>query len=218
MIASMENSEICVNTRDMRDRDKAARELAVGPPHVVVTASSAGGISALSTILSRLPGTFAAPILVVQHRAATPPYRLAHVLGRRTDLIVKDAVAGDKIRPGIVYIASPEAHLVVHRDQTLAYVDGRKIHHLLSSANPLFTSASDVRGDGVIAVVLSGGDSDAAEGVKHVKQQGGIVIAQDDATCDVNSMPRAAIATGCVDYVLPPHQIADALVKLVGTD
>ena len=55
------------------------------------------------------------------------------------------------------------------------------------------------------------------EGVKHVKQQGGIVIALDDATCDVNSMPRAAIATGCVDYVLPPDKIADALVALVGT-
>jgi len=90
-----------------------------------------------------------------------------------------------------------------------------KIRHVLSSANPLFTSAAGVYGDGVIAVVLTGGDSDATDGVQSVSEAGGIVIAQDEATPQNFSMPRSAIKTGSVDYVLPLDEIAPKLLDLL---
>ena len=113
--------------------------------------------------------------------------------------------------PGTVYLAPPREHLVIRRDETLALVDGhRKIRHVFSSADPLFASAAQVYGDGVIAVVLTGADSDATDGVQSVRQRGGIVIAQDRATSHVFGMPHAATSTGAVNAVLPLPEIARA--------
>jgi two-component system chemotaxis response regulator CheB len=182
---------------------------------VIVIASSAGGIHALIEILSSLPASLPVPIAIVQHRTAKLPYLLADILGRRTSLNVNLAVEGEQIKPGNVYLALPDKHLTINPDHTLSFTDGKRIRHLLSSANPLFTSAADVYGDGTIAVVLTGGDSDATDGVQAVKAAGGTVIAQDEATSDYFSMPRSAIKTGCVDYVLPLGEIASMLLSLL---
>ena len=107
--------------------------------------------------------------------------------------------------------------MVVKPERTLALRDGHKIRFLLSSANPLFESAAAVLGPRVIAVVLTGSGSDASDGVRAVKAAGGAVIAQDQATSQHFSMPREAIRTGAVDYVLPLDRIAPALVSLVTT-
>ena len=185
------------------------------PASVVVTASSAGGMRALSTILSRLPPNFPAALIAVQHRAPGPPYLLSEILRKRTHLDVKDAIEGDTLARGTVYLARPESHLVVRGDGTLGYTDVTRIRFLRSAADPLFDSASKVFGGELTAVVLTGGDSDAMDGVRAVKKNGGYVIAQDPDTSDVDQMPRSAIETGCVDRVLPLHEIADALVERV---
>ena len=181
---------------------------------VVVTAGSMGGIKALKEVLAQLPATFPAPIVVVQHRTPNPPYLLREVLRRCTKLKVVHARSRERLHPGTVYVASPELHLVVHPDHTLGYVDGVKIRHLRSSANPLFVSASQVFGRGVIAVVLSGLDSDGTDGVQSVKEEGGVVIAQHPSSCEQAAMPRSAIATGCADFVVPLDKIGDTLVQL----
>jgi two-component system chemotaxis response regulator CheB len=89
-----------------------------------------------------------------------------------------------------------------------------RIRHVLSSANPLFSSAAKVFGSRVIAIVLTGSDRDATNGVQTVKTRGGIVIAQDRATSKMFAMPRSAIETGCVDRVMPLEEIAPALMRL----
>jgi two-component system chemotaxis response regulator CheB len=91
-----------------------------------------------------------------------------------------------------------------------------KIHHLNSSANPLFESAAKILGPGVVAVVLTGGDSDGTDGVQEVKAAGGTVIVQDEASSQCFSMPESAIRTGAVDYILPIEKIGPALVRLTG--
>ncbi len=95
-------------------------------------------------------------------------------------------------------------------------MDGQRIRHVLSSANPLFESAAAAFGPRVVAVILTGTDSDGAEGARAIKDAGGVVLAQSEATCESFEMPRAAIATGAVDAVLPLDEIAAALVKLAG--
>jgi two-component system chemotaxis response regulator CheB len=181
---------------------------------LVVVAASAGGVQALQRLLGGLPPDFPLPVVVVQHRTGTKPNLLAHVLDRHTALKVKNAEAGELPSAGTVYLAPPGEHLVVQRDRTLALFDGHKIRHVRSSANPLFASAAQVVGEGAIAVVLTGGDRDATDGVQTVKRCGGVVIAQDQASSAVFGMPRSAIETGCVDAVLPLADIAPELVRL----
>jgi two-component system chemotaxis response regulator CheB len=181
---------------------------------LVVMAASAGGIQALQKVLSGLPPDFPLPIAIVQHRTGNPPNLLARVLGRHTPLKVKTAEEDEIMAPGMVYLAPPHQHLIVRRDETLALVDGRKVRHVRSSANPLFASAAQVYGHGVIAVVLTGGDRDATDGVQTVHRRGGIVIAQDEASSQIFGMPHSAIETGAVSSVLPLPQIARELERL----
>jgi two-component system chemotaxis response regulator CheB len=181
---------------------------------IVVIAGSVGGVQALQKLLGALPPDFPLPIAIVQHRSAVEPNLLPRVLGRHTALKVKIAQDGDAPRAGTVYLAPPHRHLVVQGDETLALVDGRRIRHVRSSANPLFTSAAEVFGDGVIAVVLTGGDRDATDGVQTVRHHGGFVIAQDEATSAIFGMPASAIATGTVNEVLALPRIAPELERL----
>ena len=183
---------------------------------MVVIAASAGGVTALGEVLGALPADFPIPIAVVQHRTGKDPYQLAKVLGRRTPLTVKNAENGEQMRPGTVYLAPADLHLLIGRNGLCTLSDGRKIRHVRSSADPLFTSAAGAFGN-VIAVVLTGGDGDASDGVQSVSAQGGIVIAQDPETSEAPGMPQSAIDTGCVDRVLPLGEIGPALVRLVET-
>lgn len=184
---------------------------------LVVIAASAGGVPALRVLLSSLPPTFPVPLAVVLHRIHRRQDLLPGLLGRWSTLPVVSAQAGQPVRPGTVYIAPDDAHLVVSPARRFELFDGRRIRHLRSSANPLFTTAAQVLGP-VIGVVLTGMGRDATDGVQSVKEAGGVVIAQDQGTSAWFSMPRSAIATGAVDYVLPLDQIAPKLVQLLNHD
>jgi two-component system chemotaxis response regulator CheB len=180
-----------------------------------VIAASAGGLRALRQILERLPNSFPAAIAIVMHRTDVMPSRLGALLGRWTTLVVKDVEAGEPLRAGTVYIAPPSLHLRITPERLLELSDGVRISHVRSSANPLFESAAAVLDGRVIAVVLTGGGHDATDGVQAVKARGGVVIAQDEASSEHFAMPRSAIATGAVDYVLPVQEIGPALLRLV---
>jgi two-component system chemotaxis response regulator CheB len=184
---------------------------------LVVMAASAGGLQALKQILGTLPADFPAPIAIVQHRTAKLPLLLAQILGRHTPLKVKNAEMGERLLPGTVYLAPPTLHLHIQPHGFCHLSDGTRIRHVYSSANPLFTSAADAFQNRVIAVVLTGGDRDATDGVQSIKAKGGVVIAQDQATSQIFGMPRSAIETGCVDHVLPIEDIGPALLQLVKT-
>jgi two-component system, chemotaxis family, protein-glutamate methylesterase/glutaminase len=187
------------------------------PPGIVVIASSAGGIEALTTILRGLPENFPAPIVVVQHRPAARESHLVPILRRRTKLNVKDAIAGDTLQAGTVYLASPDEHLMVTDDLCFQYTDGRRIHHLRSSANPLFESAAECYGRNAIALVLTGMDSDGTDGVQAIRAHGGVIV-QDRTTSEHFDMPHSAIATGVVDHILPLSEIGPMLSRLVGCE
>jgi two-component system chemotaxis response regulator CheB len=181
----------------------------------VVIGASAGGLEALTRVLSALPAGFPAAIVIVQHRTPDKPSLLEPILARRTRLIVTTAHEGEVLAPGVVYVAAPDLHVTVGAEGRLAYHDGTRIRGVRSSANPLFESAAEVFGSRLIAVVLSGSGMDATNGVQHVKARGGTVIVQDRATAGHFGMPGSAILTGAVDQVLPIDAIAPALVEAV---
>ena len=182
---------------------------------LVVMVASAGGLQAMEKILAGLPPDFPIPLALVQHRLTDKPEMLAKVLGRHTRLNVKLAEEGETLRPGTLYVALPTLHLQVDSDRTLHHVDGVRVRHVLSSGDRLFESAARSLGNRVIGVVLTGYDSDGSAGARAIHGAGGFVIAQDAASSAAPPMPLAAIATGCVDAVLPLETITPALVKLV---
>jgi two-component system chemotaxis response regulator CheB len=186
----------------------------IEPFGMVAIASSAGGITALRKLLSTLPADYALPVAVVQHRSRHDPDLLPGVLKRASALPVRSVRPGEPVRRGTVYVAPPDAHLVVTPDQRFELADGKRICHVLSSANPLFTSAARALGP-VIGVVLTGKGRDATDGVRAIKAAGGTVIVQDEATSEWFGMPGSAIETGRVDYVLPLEQIGAKLVELL---
>jgi two-component system chemotaxis response regulator CheB len=199
-------------------RNKTVVAVRSDPPHpcrVVGLVASAGGITALGELLSALPRHFPAPLVVVQHRSPHPNSHLAEVLARRTELQVKDAEEGDRLNAGTVFLAPPDKHVVVNPDGTLSLCQTGRVHHVRPAGDVLFASMAVNCKGRAVAVVLTGGNDDGATGAKLVKVMGGTVIAQDEVSAEHFAMPRAAIATRAVDYVLPPDRIAALLGHLV---
>jgi two-component system chemotaxis response regulator CheB len=173
--------------------------------------ASSGGINALSKILSALPGHFPAALVVVQHTWPRAKSHLAEILARRTELRVKEAQERDRLLAGWVFVAPPDKHVVVNPDDTLSLCQTGRVRHVRPSGDVLFASMAVSCQERAVVVVLSGCDDDGATGAKLVKAMGGMVIAQDEVSSERFDMPRAAIATGAVDYVLPLTQIATYL-------
>ncbi len=185
---------------------------------VVAIAASLGGLKAISEILSALPSDFPAAITVVQHLSSQYRSYMAEILNRRTPLRVKQAEEGDRLYPGKVYIAPSNKHLLVNPDATLSLSDAAKVNFLRPAADNLFTSVATSFKARAIAIVLTGRNGDGSLGVLAIKKHGGTVIAQDEATCECFSMPKTAIHTGKVDFILPLNAIASTLIRLVMTE
>jgi len=185
---------------------------------VVAICSSAGGLNALSQVLSALPADFPAAMTVVQHVSPHYPSMMAEILSRRTNLPVVPARQGDYLRAGTIYIAPPDHHLLVNSDGSLSLTHTELVHFVRPSADLLFESVAASFKRQAIAVVLTGTGSDGAMGVRAIKEMGGTVIVQDLKTCEFSGMPEAAIQTGVVDLVLPLPEIAAALTKLVAVE
>ncbi len=195
----------------------AAQDSASDRYAVVALASSAGGIGGLGRLLGGLDSDLPVPVLVVQHLDRRHETVIAEVLSRRTRLKVKLAESGETARPGTVYIAPPDRHLLVGAGGVLTLTSTELVHFLRPSADLLFESMAGAYGPQAIACVLTGTGGDGAMGVDAVKSRGGTVIAQDPDTAEFKGMPAAAVGTGAVDYVLPLDEIAPVIRGLVGT-
>ncbi|MEU6115449.1 chemotaxis protein CheB [Streptomyces sp. NPDC047117] len=192
-----------------------AEETAADHFAVVAVASSAGGIHALSTLVEQLDAELPVPVLVVQHLDPRHSTVIAGVLNRRTRLEVKLAEDDERIRPGIVYVAPPDHHLLVNADGVLSLSRSSMVHFVRPSADLLFESVAGAYGARAIACVLTGTGRDGAMGVDAVKSCGGTVICEDPGTAEFSGMPEAAVGTGAVDFVLPLEEIATVVRGLV---
>ncbi|MES5825030.1 chemotaxis protein CheB [Streptomyces sp. RG80] len=184
---------------------------------VVAVAASAGGIHALVTLLGDLGAGLPVPVLVVQHLDPRHRTVIAEVLGRRTSLEVKLAEDHERARPGTVYIAPPDRHLLAAPDGRLTLSDSELVHFVRPSADLLFESVAGAYGPRAVACVLTGTGRDGAMGVGAVKERGGTVIVQDPGTAEFRGMPEAAVGTRTVDFVLPLGEIAAVIRGLVET-
>lgn len=182
---------------------------------LVVIVGSAGAISVLRRVVAGLRPEINAAIVIVQHRSAEVPSVLAHILRRASRVRVEPASDGVRLEPGTIYVAPPDRHVIVTRDRTLRLVNGHRIRGVLSSANPLFETASLVFGERLLAIVLTGYDHDGTDGVQSVAAAGGTVVVQEPETAFAPAMPSSAIATGAASAALPVDAIAGEIQRFV---
>jgi two-component system, chemotaxis family, protein-glutamate methylesterase/glutaminase len=182
------------------------------PAGVVAIASSTGGPAALATVLGALPEATPVPVLVVQH--ITPGFHrgLVEWLDRVSPLRVCLAREGSRLRAGEVLVGPSDVHLGVMSTGRIALSADPPVDGHRPSATHLFASVARVFGDRACGVILTGMGDDGAVGLASLKEAGGVVLAQDEATSVVYGMPRAAVARGVVDRVLPLDQMAGAMI------
>lgn len=181
----------------------------------VVVGVSAGGFRALHELLSALPAGFCAPVTIVQHRLASSDSYLVTYLASHCQLTVKEAEEKELLRPGTVYIAPPDYHLLVEKNRTFSLSVDELVCYARPSVDVLFETAASAFGHQLIGVVLTGANSDGSDGVKAIKAHGGLTIAQDPDGAESKVMPLSAIATGAVDFILPLSEIPRFLTNLM---
>jgi len=182
---------------------------------VVVIGGSAGGLAALSVVLGELPGDFPAPVAIVLHLSPAYPSLLTGVLARFSALPVQWATDGVRLERGTVYVAPPDWHLVFLPTGVIELKQTPPVHFSRPSVDLLFSSAARAFERRTLAVILSGNGRDGSTSVADIHRLGGVVIAQDEASSEFFSMPRGAIGSGGVTFVLPLASIGLAVTRLV---
>jgi two-component system chemotaxis response regulator CheB len=200
----------------------ARRPFSMLAPRVLLIGSSTGGPQALMTLVADIgPVIDRFPVLITQHMPPTFTTILAEHLARASRRPAHEAVDGEIVKPGRIYLAPGGRHMRVVRhgaDTAIALDDGPPVNFCKPAVDPLFNSAIDVWQGGIMSVILTGMGSDGMRGGKDIVAAGGSVIAQDEATSVVWGMPGAAANAGICAAVLPLNQIAPKLGRLFSGD
>ena len=182
--------------------------------HVVLLGASAGGVEALSSVVSGLPADLPAAVLVVLHIPAWGTSVLPHILDRCGPLPACHAVDGEPMLPGRVYVAPPDKHLVTE-DGRVRLTRAPKENGVRPSVDVLFRTAARTHGPNVVAVVLSGTLDDGTAGLLAVKNRGGVTMTQDPADAAFPSMPESASRFVKPTHVAPARDLAVLIAKHV---
>jgi len=191
-------------------------------PRVLLIGSSTGGPQALMALVTELgPVIDRYPVLITQHMPPTFTTILAEHLGRASHRPAHEAVDGEVIKAGRIYLAPGGRHMRVVRHGAEAHIaldDGPAVNFCKPAVDPLFTSAIDIWQGSILALILTGMGSDGMRGGKDIVAAGGSVIAQDEASSVVWGMPGAAANAGICAAILPLNQIAQKVVRVFAGD
>lgn len=193
-----------------------ANETEFGTYEAVVIGTSSGGLDALKTVLSFLSAPFAFAVIIVQHTHPHSDDFLARHLHDECQVPVQQAEEKESIAPGVVYTAPANYHLLIEADQTFSLSITERVNYARPSIDVLFETAADVYGAKLIGVILTGANNDGSQGLRIIKECGGLTIVQDPATAEADLMPKAAIEATAVDYVLSLQEIGMLLNTIGG--
>jgi len=177
---------------------------------VVGVGASAGGLEAFSDLLRALPEKPGFALIFVQHQEPRHASMLTEILARTSTMQVIEVAGGEQIERDTLYVAPSHSQVLVDRGHLRMRADGAPLSMPIDA---LFTSLAADQGNRAIGVILSGAASDGSLGSRAIKAEGGITFAQDESA-KVEGMPRSAVAGGTVDFVLPPSEIAQELVRI----
>ena len=181
---------------------------------VLVIGSSTGGPRALQTLIPGLPADLGVPVVIVQHMPPGFTASLAQRLDGISPLTVREAADGDCLKAGLILVAPGGRHLEFDLDGRAHLTDAPPVHGVRPSVDVTLASLTRQYGPRITAVLLTGMGRDGARGLKMVHDLGGSTFAEDETTCTVYGMPKAAVELGGVGCLLPLPQIAPALVQL----
>jgi two-component system chemotaxis response regulator CheB len=186
-----------------------------GPPDycLIVIGASAGGVEALIDLARGLPRDIRAAICVVVHFPVDASSHLPQILNQAGRLPAQHAQDGQPLAPGRLYVAPPNCHLLVSSGK-LHLVNGPRTNGVRPAIDPLFRSAAEAYGARTIGVLLSGALDDGVDGLRVIKEQGGLALVQDPDEALFDSLPRTALANVDVDMVLPQAGLGPALARL----
>ena len=180
---------------------------------VVGIGASAGGLEAFIELLSHLPTDTGMAFVIVQHMSPNQESFLSVILARSTQMPVSEVRTGMAVAPNHVYVISPNVSMIIAQGLLKLKPRGTARGQFMT-VDTFLLSLAEERGSKAIAVILSGSDGDGTRGVEAIKAAGGVTFAQSQDTAKVDSMPNTAIATGQVDFILPPEKIAEKIAEI----
>ena len=183
---------------------------------LVVIGASSGGLDGLIKLLKRLPQHYMIPTVAVLHQRPNRSSGVPDMLSKYTHLQVQEPDDKQGIEAGYFYVAPPNYHLLIDSDKVFSLSLDAPVNFCRPSIDIAMESAADTYRDRLLGCILTGANSDGAEGVMYVKRNGGYVVVQDPKEAAVDSMPKAAIAATDVDAVLSIEQIADRMASFAG--
>src|SRR5262245_32272367 len=192
--------------------DRPVRLAQRAPGAAVGIGASAGGLTALDRLFSKLPADIKAPVFVVLH-IGDRPSEFPSLWARHSAMPCRYAHDGERVQQGHIYVAPPDCHMIVEQDHVLL-THGPRENWARPSIDVLFRALAWEYGDDAIGVILTGGLKDGTAGLYEVKRRGGIAIVQDPAEAEMSSMPQSAFDNVAVDYRLALKKIPECLMKI----
>jgi len=181
---------------------------------IIVMGASQGGINAWKHILPNLSKNLAVPIILVQHQKSNSDNKLIELLSTFSNLPVERVIDGMKLQAGYIYVAPANYHLLVNADETLSLDVSSPVLFSRPSIDVTFQSALSIYGKRLLAVLLTGANSDGSLAMKLIKEWGGTTIIENPNTAEAFYMPKSAIAQSFPDYVLPLAELSQKLNQL----
>lgn len=186
-----------------------------GKIQAVAIGASTGGPRALNEIITKLPEDLGVPIFIVQHMPVGFTKTFSERLDKHSTLRVCEGFEGQIIGRNVVYIAPGGYHMEINKNKKIMLTKEPPLWGVRPAVDKLFITASEVYGDGLLTVVLTGMGRDGAEGSAFSKKNNGYCISQDEKSSLIYGMPRAAYETGCIDEVIPLEKMAEVISKIV---
>jgi two-component system chemotaxis response regulator CheB len=187
----------------------------ISAPSLLVIGASTGGPRALQTLVPSLPADLGVPVVIIQHMPAGFTTSLARRLNAESQIAVREAADGDTLEVGVALLAPGGRHLQFDAAGKARLTNEPPVHGVRPSIDVTLASLTKTYGARTVAVLLTGMGKDGARGMKAVRDQGGITLAEDESTCVIYGMPKAAVDIGAVEHLLPLPQIADAITQIL---
>lgn len=187
---------------------------------LVVVGASLGGLQALEVLLAGLPKNFPVPVAIVQHRHKSSDDKLRMMLQQYTPLVVIEPQDKEEIVPGCIYLAPADYHLMIEAGSDsvpypcFSLSTDAPVTYARPSIDVLFETAADTYAEKLIGVLLTGANHDGSRGMAKIRTRGGRTVVEEPSTAACPTMPKAAIARGVAQNILPLAEIAPFLVKI----
>jgi two-component system CheB/CheR fusion protein len=201
-----------VNSKDLNKVATKSIEAPNSSFPIVGIGSSAGGLEAIEQILLHLPANLGMAYVLVSHFAPTQKSLMAEILKKYTTMPVYTITNATSVRPDTIYVIPPDKNVFI-QDDLLFLVEQEIPHHINLPIDIFLKSLATDKNKNAVAIILSGTGSDGSSAVRDIKEKGGLVIAEDPLSAKYDNMPRSAISTNCVDFVLSAKNIPEQLIK-----